>query len=224
MLWVATALLSTALVVPHPVRASPPAAGLQDTHMLSCDDGSMGGTLVQRDDTAYGNRFALGCAGGRLRRASFVHWGSGFAGPYAYRLRVLDAECRQVGVTGLLLAADAAGAPAAADVDLAAFGWCVGAGFVLALEPLTCAEVGDCFPAVAVDASSDGDSRAHCGVVVKLGGGSQECFAPRSADGRYFDFRLRAEVDCADPLCASPVAAGTWTGVKRLYADPEPAR
>jgi len=224
MLFVASSILAAALASPRaqppPVMAVPPPPLVAGGQILACDDGVTGGTLVQPDDAAYGNRFELVCAAARLRTVTFEHFGAGLAGPYAYRLRLLDADCRPLAGTALLSAPDAAAAPATAEVDVAALGWCIGTGFVLALEPLTCTAPGDCFPALAFDASSDGDASAHCGVVVAFGPGEPACFAPRSTDGRYFDFRLRAGVECDDPGCTTAVTARTWSGLKRLYSDP----
>jgi hypothetical protein len=53
-------------------------------------------------------------------------------------------------------------------------------------------------------------------------GDGRECLAPQSVDGRYFDFRLRVEVECAAPDCAVAVHPGTWSQVKILYRDSSP--
>src|SRR2546425_8930258 len=78
------------------VAAPAPAAGEAEA---GCDDGSSGGTLVERLEAYYGNRFTAPCAAAVLEGASFVHFGYGLAGPYAYRLHLLDAQCREIGVT-----------------------------------------------------------------------------------------------------------------------------
>jgi len=95
--------------------------------------------------------------------------------------------------------------------------------FHLLLEPLTCADgpAGhDCFPAVVVDATADGDPASHCATVSASTGTHRQCFAARSADGRYFDFGLRATLRCAAPECATGVDGASWSGIKRLYRDP----
>jgi hypothetical protein len=217
MFWLASTILSATLVVPRPLAVAVPAVAPQG--VLACDDGTTGGTLVQPGDAAYGNRFTPACAGARVLGASFVHFGAGFAGPHLYRLLLLNGDCTWLAATAPLQAPDAAVAPVAVDVDLAALGWCVGGDFVVVVQPMDCTgETHGCFPALVVDASSDGGD--HCGVVVATGASAPECRSPQSADGRRFDFRLRVDVDCADPLCASPIASRTWSDVKRLYTDP----
>jgi hypothetical protein len=221
MFWLASTILSATLVVPRPLPLAVPAAASEA--VLACDDGTNGGTLVQPGDAAYGNRFAPGCGGGRVLRASFVHFGAGFAGPHTYRLLLLNGDCIQLAATAPLQAPDAAAAPGAVDVDLAALDWCVGGDFVVAVQPMDCTgEAHGCFPALVVDASSH--SGDHCGVVVATAATAPTCRSPQSADGRRFDFRLRVDVDCADPRCATPVASRTWSDFKRLYIDPTDPR
>jgi hypothetical protein len=60
----------------------------------ACDDGSSGGTLIQRIDAYYGNRFEVPCPGARVVGVRFVHHGYGLAGPYSFRLHLFDAGCR----------------------------------------------------------------------------------------------------------------------------------
>lgn len=219
----AAPLLATALVAWRPPAAPPavqaPAPPVAQ-HVAGCDDGADGGSLVQRGDTWYGNRLALACPSGRLTAVEFTYFGAGLPGPYAYRLHFLDAACRTLGSTSVVTVPGAPDAPATTTVDVAALGVCVSTAFAIVLEPLSCADgaaAGDCMPALVVDGSSDAQETAHCGVVSTSTSGPRECLAPRSSDGRYFDFRLRAQVDCAAAECATPVAPAAWSRLKRLY-------
>jgi hypothetical protein len=224
---VAAALLSVApvvTVVDRSLDRAPDAApGTTAASTSTCDDGSFGGTLVQRGDMWYGNELQPGCAAARIERVRFAHFGYGLEGPYAFRLHLLDAECRPLGVSPELAVAGAPQAPAWADVDVTALGWCVTGPFLLALEPRTCADGAagrDCFPALVVDATSGGDGGAHCARVVVDPGSDPGCYAAQSADGRHFDFLLRVDLSCGAAECALAVAPGTWSLVKRLYASP----
>ncbi len=225
----AAPLLAAALCVVRPLppgtNAHAPALPGTDS-ALSCDDGSMGGTLVQRLDAYYGNRFELGCASARITSVQFTHFGAGRPGPYAYRLHLLDAACRETGVTGLLTTPSAALEPATTSVDVAALAWCASGSFAVMVEPLSCADGlsgQDCFPALVVDATSDPEAGAHCGVVSAETSSGRACLAPRSADGRYYDFLLRVGIACNDPACTTGVRPATWSTLKRLYRDPRPA-
>jgi len=221
------ALLMTALATtPVTLRPLPvdsprtPAPMTQSVGASACDDGTDGGTLVQGLGAYYGNRFVLDCASGRLTAVDFTYFGAGLAGPYSYRLHVLDNACREIGVTSVLSAASAVDAPASAQVVLPEGGWCVGQAFAIVLEPLTCSDGAggkDCFPALVVDATSDTNPTVHCAVVSAETSIGRECLAPRSADGRFFDFRLRATVLCDAPGCITPVAPVGWSHVKNLY-------
>jgi len=214
----------TRAVPARAVLASP--ASVTDGSEAACDDGTAGGTLVQSIDAYYGNRFAPVCQAARIESARFVHYGYGLAGPYAFRLHVVDTTCGEIGVTPVLTTAGAPDLVTTAEVDLSPYGWCVSGEFLLLLEPLTCADgpTGhDCFPAVVVDASTDGDAAAHCATVSVLAGAERQCFAARSADGRYFDFGLRVGLQCVAPECATGLEDTTWSGAKRLYRDPSPA-
>ena len=201
----ATPWLATALVVFRPLAAPQTAAIVPAPAVQSqsaCDDGTNGGTLVQRGDTWYGNRLALACASARLTAVEFTYFGAGFAGPYAYRLHFLDAECRTLATTPVWSVPSASEAPATVIVDLSAIEVCVGAAFIVALEPLSCADgatAQDCMPALVVDGSSDAQESAHCGVANTATSDGRSCLAPRSADGRFFDFRLRVQADCTAP-------------------------
>lgn len=207
--------LPVATVVPrHAGGGEAPAIAVAQTH--GCDDGASGGTLVQRGDHYYGNAFAVGCARARLMAATFTYHGHGLAGPYAFRLHLVDPACGATGVTPTLTVPGAPGGYATAEIDLASLGWCVGPEFLLLLEPLACAAAEDCFPALAVDASSEPVS-THCAVVSVPGSIARECRQARSSDGRGFDFRLRVAVDCGAPGCTTAVQAGTWGQVKRLF-------
>ena len=192
---VAMPLLATALAVFRPLTGPPPVFAPSPPFVASsasCDDGADGGSLVQRGDTWYGNRLALSCPAGLLYAVEFTYFGAGMPGPYAYRLHVLDADCRELAVTGVLTLAGAPDAPATAQVDVASLGACVSSAFAILLEPLTCADgaaAHDCMPALTVDASSDTQEAAHCAVVSTMGSNGRECFAPRSSDGRFYDFR-----------------------------------
>jgi hypothetical protein len=126
-------------------------------------------------------------------------------------------------VTDVLTTPGAPDSLALTSVDLSNFGWCVQGAFHLLLEPLTCADgtIGrDCFPAVVVDATADGDPTTHCATVSAAAGLERDCFAARAADGRYFDFKLRVQVQCDVPECTSAVESATWSRLKRLYRDP----
>ena len=224
----AAPLLAAALFVVRPLppgtSAQAPALPGTDT-AVSCDDGSMGGTLVQRLDAYYGNRFELACASARITSVQFTHFGAGRPGPYAYRLHLLDAACRETGVTALLTTPGAALDPATVSVDVSALGWCASGSFAVTLEPLSCADGLnglDCFPALVVDATSDTDAAAHCGVVSTETSSGRACLAPRSADGRYYDFLLRVGIVCNDLACTTAVEPTTWSTLKRLYRDPRP--
>src|SRR5262245_59699246 len=112
MPWLASTILSATLFVARPLPAPIAAAAGSDalasdtvaSSTLACDDGTIAGTLVQPGDAAYGNRFTLGCARGHVLRATFVHFGAGFVGPYAYRLQLFDADCRPLATTEPLMA------------------------------------------------------------------------------------------------------------------------
>jgi hypothetical protein len=154
-----------------------------------------------------------------LQSVSFVYEGASTGGVDGFRLHVLDPDCKPLATTSVLSAPSGTG-PMSAEVDLESLGVCVQSGFAVTIEPLSCPMPEDCFPAVLVDATSDADAEAHCGVVAVLAGGAPECLAPRSSDGRYFDFRLRAVVDCTHPGCVTAIRPQTWSHVKRLYGDP----
>lgn len=186
----------------------------------ACDDGSAGGTLVQRADDWYGNRFAAPCTAALLHSVRFAHFGYGLPGPYAFRLHLLDASCTEKGVTPILEIEGAPDDVTTVEIDLADLGWCVESAFHLLLEPLSCTgpTQDDCFPALVVDGTADGDGSSHCAIVSAPAATGRACFAARSADGRYFDFALRAQLDCASPQCATAVSPSTWGGLKRLFA------
>jgi hypothetical protein len=221
-------LVAATLASPSAIVAWRPMPGLQASRFpafvssseAACDDGTSGGTLVERQDSWYGNLFAAPCAAGHILAVRLTHFGYGLPGPYEFRLHLLDLACRELGVTPVLAIPGAPDLPATTSIDLSDFGWCIEGGFHLLLEPLTCADGGtghDCFPALVVDASSDGDGPAHCAVVSAAAADGRQCFAARSADGRFFDFGLRVEVGCAAPECATAVQAVTWGRVKRIY-------
>jgi hypothetical protein len=210
--------------LPPAAVATAPALVAAET-ALGCDDGSTGGTLVQRQDHYFGNRFTAPCTATRVVSASFVHSGPALDGAYAFRLHLLDGACRELGVTAELTTPAAADAPLVANVDLSSYRWCVEGEFALVLEPLACADgtTGhDCFPALVVDATSDAASGAHCAIVDTPTADGRQCLAARSIDGRFFDFRLRVQVTCGAPECTTAVQPGTWSAVKRLYRDPRP--
>jgi hypothetical protein len=223
-LFLATALTSPSLAVdlrPVPSASVWRSDAVVTSHEAACDDGTAGGTLVQQQVAWYGNRLTPPCAGARIIGASLAHFGYGLPGPYEFRLHLLDAACRQIGVTPVLTIDGAPDTPATASINLSDFEWCTEGAFHLLLEPLTCADGsqgGDCFPAVIVDASSDADATEHCGVVSTAGAAGRQCLAPRSADGRFFDFGLRVQVACAAPACATAVELVPWGLVKRIYS------
>src|SRR5262249_52176729 len=101
-----TALATTPVTLrPLPVDSPrPPAPVTQSIAAWVGDDGRDGGTLVQGRGGYYGNRFVLDCASGRLTAVDFTYFGAGLAGPYSYRLHVLDNLCREIGVTSVLSA------------------------------------------------------------------------------------------------------------------------
>jgi hypothetical protein len=212
----------------RPLPAAPAAAELAlvaSEAAITCDDGTTGGTLVERQDHYFGNRFVTPCAAAHLTKASFVHFGPQLDGAYTYRLHLLDAACHEIGVTPELVTPAAAAAPALAEVDLGGYGWCVDGSFALVLEPLTCADgstAHDCFPALVVDATSDAVAGGHCALVNAPTADGRQCLAARSVDGRFFDFRLRVQATCGAPECTTAVRPGTWSDVKRLYRDPRP--
>lgn len=203
-------------VVLLPVVTGGETLAVADAQTHGCDDGTVGGTLVQRGDIYYGNRFTASCSGARLQSALFAYHGQGLAGPYAFRLHLIDPSCGAVGVTEVLTVPGAPDRVEETEIDLSALGWCVGSDFMLLLEPLTCANAADCLPALAVDATSDA-SGSHCAVVSAPGIVGRECRQARSSDGRGFDFRLRVRLDCAAPSCATTVTREAWGPMKRLY-------
>ena len=193
---------------------------------IACDDGSQGGTLVERQDHYYGNRFTAPCTAARIVAASFAHAGPALEGDATYRLHLLDGACNEVGVTPVLSTPAAGAAPAPVGVDLSAYGWCVEGSFALVLEPLRCTDVTlapDCAPALVVDATSDAAAATHCAIVAAPTVDGRQCLAARSSDGRFFDFSLRVEVECGASQCTAGVQPGTWSSIKRLYRDPRPA-
>lgn len=205
--------------------ASPPAHHLPAPTagaVIGCDDGSAAGTLVEKQDHYYGNRFSAPCTGVRLTAARFTHSGPARSGGYVFRLHLLDGECREIGVTPELVTA-ADGAPATqASVDLGDYDWCIEGSFALLLEPLSTAgtgEVDDCYPALVVDATSDAVADAHCAIVNAPTADGRQCLAARSSDGRFFDFGLQVEAECGAPECTTAVEPGTWSSVKLLYRD-----
>ena len=227
-------VLSTLALVSQPtapVVLRPPLAPTQQTAAgapsagaeTSCDDGSFGGTLFESLEAYYGNQFSAPCAAAALQGVVFVHFGNGLPGPYLYRLHLLDAQCREIGVSDVRSAVGAPDTPATVEVDLSSHAWCVGSEFYLFVEPLTCADGmsgTDCYPALAVDATSSNDPGVHCARVNVDTYSGRQCLAARSADDRYFDFRLRARLDCQVPGCTSPIAPTAWSTLKQLYRDP----
>jgi hypothetical protein len=221
------ALVAPATVVYRPLspagaELAAPAPAATAGSEFACDDGSNGGTLVEHTEAYYGNRFATDCAAGRVLGVRFTHFGYGLQGNYAFRVHLFDAACAEVAVSDVRTIPGAPDALASVEVNLSNLGWCVSSEFSLMLEPLSCADGAaghDCFPAVVVDASNDAEEPAHCAMVNAPTAEGRQCLAARSADGRYFDFRLRALVACSDPACATAVVPGTWTQIKRLYRD-----
>jgi hypothetical protein len=218
-------LFTAAIAALHavgPVRPLPeqqPAPIAIASGALGCDDGTAGGTLIERAGEWYGNRFVPDCGAALLVRANFVHAAYDLPGPYAFRLRLLDAACRELGATPQISIPASPGTVAAHEIDLAPYGWCIDGPFQILIEPLTWADAEgqDCFPALVVDASADADAEAHCATVSTAAAEGRQCFAARSADGRYFDFALRAELECAASECATPVAPSTWSRVKARF-------
>ena len=190
---------------------------------LACDDGTIGGTLVQRLEDWYGNSFQTSCAGTRVTSVRFQHLSYGLAGPYFYRLHLVDTACATRMVTEVLEVGASAGEPSWVQVDLSAVDWCVQGEFQIYLEPLTCVTPlagQDCFPAVVVDATSDTDPGAHCARVSTQGAFERSCAAARSTDGRYFDFVLRVELQCDSASCSTAVTPTNWTLLKSIYRAP----
>jgi hypothetical protein len=189
----------------------------------ACDDGTVGGTLLQGIGDWYGNRFVASCAGERVTRVRFQHLSYGLPGPYHYRLHLVDASCTSLAATEVLQVEPADDLPAWVDVDVSEAGWCVSGEYQILLEPLTCVDPltgDDCFPALCVDSSSTTDPGSHCAVVSTQGAFERACAAARSSDGRYFDFLLRAEVVCEDPACTTAVQPTGWSVVKSFYKSP----
>jgi len=184
--------------------------------LVGCDDGTNLGTLIQRGDLLYGNRLQSPCAGARLRRIAFVHAGS--SSPSAYRLHVRDASCNEIGVTPVRFTTATNAAPHLEEVDVADYGWCAHGDVRVFVEPLSCPQPSDCFPAVVVDAGTGGD----CAEVAVPNGGGRSCLAARTSDGRPFAFRIRAEFECSASACITATRSRTWTAAKQLY-DVQPA-
>jgi hypothetical protein len=189
----------------------------------ACDDGSVGGTLVQGVGDWYGNAFEAPCSGARVTQVRFQHLSYGLPGPYLYRLHLMDATCTLLASTGVLQVDPADAAPTWIEVDVSGAGWCVSGTYQIFLEPLTCDDPlrgDDCFPALCVDASSSTEPGAHCAQVSVQGAFERTCAAARSSDGRYFDFLLRAQVGCDDAACSTAVRSDAWSLVKSLYRTP----
>ena len=187
---------------------------------LTCDDGTVGGTLVQRLEDWYGNSYEASCAGARVTSVRFQHLSYGLSGPYLYRLHLVDKACTTIMSTEVLQVAPSAAEPTWVQVDLAGDDWCVQGEFQIYLEPLSCVDPlagQDCFPAVVVDATSDTDPGAHCAQVNTMGTFERTCAAARSTDGRYFDFALRPELQCDTVNCTTAVTPTNWTLLKSLY-------
>jgi hypothetical protein len=133
---------------------------LGSTAALSCDDGTVGGTLVQRLEDWYGNSYEASCSGARVTSVRFQHLSYGLSGPYLYRLHLVDKACTTIMSTEVLEVAPSAAEPTWVQVDLSGNDWCVQGEFQIYLEPLSCVDPlagKDCFPAVIVDATSDTD-------------------------------------------------------------------
>lgn len=197
-----------------------PSTQTQRASQTSCDDGTFGGTFVQQLGDWFGNSFAPGCGGGRITSVRFQHLSYGLPGPYLFRLHLLDSTCGWVGSTEVQQINASDEAPAWVDVDTEEAGWCVQGEFAILLEPLTCADPfggEDCFPALGYDSSSSTDPGAHCALVSTQATFDRVCSSARSADGRYFDFLLRPQVQCADPACSTAVAPVSWSLLKSLY-------
>lgn len=219
MLFLIAAMLFDAAAVHRPLpQVENAAAVMWPASTTGCDDGTNVGTLIQRSDSYYGNRMQAPCAGARLRRIRFVHAGS--ATPRAYRLHVRDAACNEIGVTPVLLTTATTNAPHLETVDIAGDGWCIQGEFRVLLEPLTCPQTSDCYPALVVD----GGARGDCAEVAIPAGAGRTCLAARTTDGRTFAFRIRAEFDCAIPACTTATLHRTWTATKRLYDFETPSR
>ena len=190
---------------------------------LACDDGTVGGTLVQRLEDWYGNSYQAPCSGARVTAVRFQHLSYGLPGPYLYRLHLVDATCATMMTTDVLQVAASTGEPTWVQVDLSGADWCVQGEFQIYLEPLTCVTPlagQDCFPAVLVDATSDTDPGAHCARVSTQGAFERSCAAARSTDGRYFDFVLRVELQCDSASCSTAVTPTNWTLLKSIYRAP----
>ena len=200
-----------------------PTAQLQGTSATSCDDGSTGGTFVQELGDWFGNAFVAECGGGRITSVRFQHLSYGLPGPYEFRLHLVDAQCGWVGSTEVLQVDASDTEPTWVEVDTDAAGWCVQGAFQVFLEPLTTADPfghEDCFPALVYDATSSTDPGSHCALVSTQGPLERVCSSARSADGRYFDFLLRPQVQCADPACSTAVSPTSWSLMKSLYGTP----
>lgn len=212
---------SMADVALRPYEGPAPASSqVQSSSESSCDDGSMGGTFVQRLEDWYGNSFVAACGGGRITSVRFQHLSYGLPGPYLFRLHLVDATCGWVGSTDVLETDPSDTEPGWVEVDTEDRGWCVQGDYQVLLEPLSCMDpLGgeDCFPALAYDATSSTDPAAHCAVVSTQGTFDRACSSARSADGRFFDFVLRPQLQCDDPACSTAVAPASWSLMKSLY-------
>jgi hypothetical protein len=219
-----TPLSLHATVVLRPYAGAPVSSTeLQTSSEAWCDDGSPGGTFVQGPEDWIGNTFVAACAGGRITSVRFQHLSYGLPGPYLFRLHLVDAACGLLASTDVVQIDASEGTPSWVEVDTDGAVWCVQGQYQVLLEPLTCAAPlsgEDCFPALVYDASSSTNPLAHCGRVSTQGAFERDCGAPRSADGRYFDFILRPQVQCAEPACATAVSPASWSLMKSLYQLP----
>lgn len=177
------------------------------TAILGCDDGTPDNAYFQDTNWRVGNLFNFG-AGALLSTVEFMHYGYGFAGPYAYDIELWDpVSCTFIAAVNGLSAANAANAVQVETVNLCPQSLYVAGNVIVALDPNSCLAANDCYPDLMYDAQIN----VFCPVIVDATvPAAADCYDQSSVSG---PFLLRVETN----NCPTPTKQGSWGDVKVLY-------
>jgi len=186
------------------MTTQPEGTGFRVDALFQCDDNVTNNAYFQDPNGRYGNVFSFP-AGSRLTNVVFVHFGYGFAGPYAYDIEVWDAtSCTYFGGRNGLSAANAAAAFRTETVDLCAQNLVVSGDYAVTVDANSCAAPDDCYP----DVMWDDQLFVACPVIIDAIGGV--CIDVSDQSG---PFLLRVNTN----NCPVPTIPSSWGNVKTLY-------
>jgi hypothetical protein len=209
--FVVAGLLAASSAMAVNVQKTPVPQNLRNVHQMSanvvlgCDDGVEFNAYYQGTDQRFGNLFSFG-AGSSLSAVSFMHYGYGYPGPYAYNLEVWDpTSCTKVAFKNGLFAQDAAAASAVENVDLCSAGINLSGNLIVAIDPNKCAAVNDCYP----DLEFDDQINVACPYIITPTGVTP-CFDNSANAG---PFLLRVSING----CQTPTQSQSWGQLKSIY-------